>query len=142
LGPKLAKTSTCTLDLANFEVVGHRKARIDQNENLRARFGQFEVVGGWLGQRKAKIDQNEHLRARFGQFRGGGWLGPISRWLGVGGAKRKPKSAKTSNCALDLVNSEVVRPKENPKRALTCSIWPKRKKTAARGSPLVASAMG
>jgi len=34
--------------------VGHRKARIDQNENLRAQFGRFEVVVGWLGQRKAK----------------------------------------------------------------------------------------
>jgi len=68
----LAKTSTYTLNLANFKVVGHRKARIDQTENLRARFGQFEVVVGCLGQRKAKIDQNEHLHTRFGQFQGGG----------------------------------------------------------------------
>jgi len=72
LGTKLAKTSTSALDLANFEVVGHRKAQIDQTENLRARFGQFEVVVGWLGQRNTKIDQNEHLRTRFSQFRGGG----------------------------------------------------------------------
>jgi len=95
--------STSALDLANFEVVGHRKARIDQTENLRARFGQFEVVVGWLGQRKAKIDQNEHLHTRFGQFRGGGLV--RGQFRGGGG---------------------LIRPKESPnrpKRAIARSIW-------------------
>ena len=61
----MAKTSTYTLDLANFEVVGHRKARIDQNENLRAQFGRFEVVVGWLGQRKAKTSEQVLVLVNF-----------------------------------------------------------------------------
>jgi len=133
--PKLTKTSTCALVLVNFEVGGLVRTQIGQNEHRSARFGRFEVVVGWLGQRKAKIVVLVNFEVE-------GWLGPklaktstcmldlatfevVGGWLGQ----------KKAQIGLDLVNSEVVRPKENPKRALTHLIWPKRKKTIARVSP-------
>ena len=128
LGQRKAKTSTQVLilvrggggwlgtKLANFEVVGHRKAQIDQTGNLCARFGRFEVVVGWLGQRKAKIDQNEHLHSRLGQFQGRGFV------------RAQICQNKHLHARFGQIwgGGGLVRPKESPnrpKRAIARSIW-------------------
>jgi len=68
----LTKTSTCALVLVNFVVGGWLGPKLAKTSTCMLDLATFGVVGGWLGQKKAQI-------------------------------------------GLNLVNSEVVRPKENPK---------------------------
>jgi len=93
-------------------VVGHGKAQIDQNKNLRARFGQFEVVGGWLEPKLTTMSAQVLILVNFEEV-GVGWgpnwpkralahlIWPTSKWWGI----KKLELTKTRTCVLNLANS-------------------------------------